>query len=144
MLRLFRGTIALFFCIFVILEAAYAVEPTSRQFIEGIYVAYSERSADPDSLDYWNNLNNSGTLKFSDIAEKYAISIEGKAAYRCFDTVFNHPTDAMRQNFIIAIYQNLFDHPPDTAGATNWAAILKSGTITPGGFIDTITNSAMA
>ncbi|MFH0730513.1 MAG: DUF4214 domain-containing protein [Pseudomonadota bacterium] len=119
---------------------------TARQFIEGIYVAYWGRAADPGGLEYWEGIYNSGTLDFSGIAENFAISDEGKAAYPYFDTVFNHPenaiTDEMRQNFVESIYQNLFDRSPDAEGLAYWVGILKSGALTPGVFIATIINAA--
>ncbi|MFH0729814.1 MAG: DUF1566 domain-containing protein [Pseudomonadota bacterium] len=119
---------------------------TAKQFIEGIYVAYWGRAADPEGLTYWEGMYNAGTLGFAGIAENFAISEEGKAAYSYFDTVFNHPenpiTDEMRQDFVTAIYQNLFDRAPDAEGLAYWVGILKSGTLTPGVFIANIINSA--
>ncbi|MFH0726822.1 MAG: LamG-like jellyroll fold domain-containing protein, partial [Pseudomonadota bacterium] len=118
---------------------------TQRQFIEGIYVAYWGRAADPGGLDYWEGFYTAGTLDFAGIAENFAISDEGKAAYTYFDTVFNHPenpiTDEMRQDFVEAIYQNLFDRAPDAEGLAYWMGILESGATTPGAFIATIINT---
>ncbi|MFH0730512.1 MAG: DUF4214 domain-containing protein [Pseudomonadota bacterium] len=120
--------------------------PTPRQFIEGIYVAYWGRAADPEGLDYWEGLYNAATLDFAGIAENFASSPEGTSAYEYFDTVFNpsgNPiTDSMRQSFVEAIYQNLFDRAPDAGGLAYWVDILKSGAVTPGVFIATIINAA--
>jgi hypothetical protein len=119
---------------------------TAKQFTEGIYVAYWGRAADPGGLDYWLGLYNAGTLNYANIAENFAPSSEGTGAYAYFDTVFNHPenpiTDKMRQDFIEAIYQNLFDRASDAAGLAYWVGILKSGAVTPGVFIATIINAA--
>ncbi|MFH0730222.1 MAG: DUF4214 domain-containing protein [Pseudomonadota bacterium] len=119
---------------------------TTKQFIEGVYVAYWGRAADPEGLNYWEGLFNAGTLGYAGIAENFAISEEGKAAYAYFDTVFNHPenyiTEGMRQEFVGAIYQNLFDRAPDAEGLAYWVGILSSGGTTPGAFIAAIINSA--
>ncbi|MFH0730526.1 MAG: right-handed parallel beta-helix repeat-containing protein [Pseudomonadota bacterium] len=119
---------------------------TAKQFIEGIYVAYWGRAADPGGLNYWLGLYNDGTLDYAGIAENFAPSPEGTGAYAYFDTVFNHPenpiTDEMRQEFVEAIYQNLFDRDSDAEGLAYWVGILKSGAVSPGEFIATIINSA--
>ncbi|MFH0730516.1 MAG: DUF1566 domain-containing protein [Pseudomonadota bacterium] len=127
-------------------EAAHAAAPTPRQFIEGIYVAYWGRAADPEGLNYWEGSYNAGTLDYAGIAENFASSPEGTGAYEYFDTVFNHPenplTDEMRQAFVVAIYQNLFNRAPDAAGLAYWVDILQSGASSPGVFIANIINSA--
>ncbi|MFH0728892.1 MAG: RHS repeat-associated core domain-containing protein [Pseudomonadota bacterium] len=119
---------------------------TAKQFIEGIYVAYWGRAADPGGLNYWLGLYNDGTLDYAGIAENFAPSPEGTGAYAYFDTVFNHPenpiTDEMRQEFVEAIYQNLFDRDSDAEGLAYWVGILKSGAVSPGEFIATIINAA--
>ncbi|MFH0730511.1 MAG: DUF4214 domain-containing protein [Pseudomonadota bacterium] len=134
--------------IFFILGAAHAAAPTPRQFIEGIYVAYWGRAADPEGLGYWQGSYDAGTLDYAGVAENFANSPEGISAYAYFDTVFNHPgdaiTDTMRGDFVTAIYQNLFNRAPDAAGLAYWKGILTSGATSPGAFIANIINSAYA
>ncbi|MFH0731039.1 MAG: DUF4214 domain-containing protein [Pseudomonadota bacterium] len=119
---------------------------STTQFIQGIYVAYWLRAADPDGLDYWQGLYDSGTLYYAGIAENFAASGEGTEAYEYFDTVFYHPeedvTDAMREEFIRIIYQNLFDRAPDSEGLAYWMDVLKRGLTSPGAFIATIINAS--
>lgn len=119
---------------------------STAQFIECIYIAYWGRAADPAGLAYWVGLYNAATLDFAGVAENFANSVEATGAYAYFDTVFNHPetplTDQMREDFVAAIYQNLFDRVPDEAGLAYWVGVLNSGDVTPGQFIVTIINAA--
>ncbi|MFH0730525.1 MAG: DUF4214 domain-containing protein [Pseudomonadota bacterium] len=119
---------------------------TERQFIVAIYVAYWGRAADPEGVSYWLSLYQSGILNFAGIAENFANSDEGQTAYSYFDTVFNHSgsiiTASMREDFIVAVYRNLFDREPDAEGLVYWAGILESGATTPGEFIATVINAA--
>ncbi|MFH0730509.1 MAG: DUF4214 domain-containing protein [Pseudomonadota bacterium] len=119
---------------------------TAKQFVVAIYVAFWGRAADPEGLAYWLGLYDDGVLSFGGIAENFALSNEGKAAYTYFNTVFNYPgatvTDSMREEFVVAIYRNLFDREPDAEGLAYWTGVLNSGVTTPGAFIAAIINAA--
>ncbi|MFH0728835.1 MAG: DUF4214 domain-containing protein [Pseudomonadota bacterium] len=119
---------------------------TAKQFIEGIYVAYWGRAADPEGLGYWLGQYEAGTLDLAGIAENFASSDEGTDAYAYFNAVFNYPgypiSDSMRQTFIESIYQNLFDRAPDAEGLAYWTDILATGASSPGAFIANIINAA--
>lgn len=148
MKRLRKNSLSAFIILLVLLASGNSATAalTTRQFIEGVYVSYWGRAADPDGLNYWENLYVAGSLDYAGIAENFAVSSEGTDAYTFFDTVFNYPTesitDAMRNDFVNAVYRNLFNRVPGDAELTYWTGILASGLTSPGAFIVTVIYSA--
>ncbi len=121
---------------------------TNKQWIEAFYVAYFGRAGDPSGVAYWLNLVNTGKLTLAGVAENFAQQPEATAEYAYFNAVYNFPgypiTDAMYDQFVTQVYQNLFERDPDANGKAYWIQQLKTGASSPGAFIANIIFSAMA
>ena len=97
--------------------------------INKIYTATFDRIADKAGLDYWLN---SG-LTIEEIAQSFFDQDETREKY----------PDGLPQNeFVEAVYKNLFARTPDEDGLEYWIKELNSGNITPGNFILAVINGA--
>lgn len=118
---------------------------TNDQFLQGLYIAYWGRPADPEGFYYWKGQQ--AELGFAGIAENFAASDEGQATYPYFKAFYTYGagaiTEAMRGNFVDQIYQNLFNRAADAEGKAYWIEQLVSGASTPGAFIANIVNAAV-
>lgn len=118
---------------------------TNHQFLQGLYVSYWGRGADPAGFAYWDS--RIPTLGLAGIGENFAISQEGQATYPYFKTYYTlgsaYITDAMRETFVDQVYMNLFNRAPDAAGKTYWMNVLKTGQASPGRFIADVINAAI-
>lgn len=119
---------------------------TNKQWIEAFYVAYFGRAGDPSGVAYWLNLVETGVLDLAGVAENFAQQPEATAEYAYFNAVFNLPgypiTDAMYDQFVTQVYQNLLERAPDADGKAYWINQLKTGASSPGEFIANIIYSA--
>jgi len=118
---------------------------TNDQFLQGLYIAYWGRPADPEGFYYWKGQQ--AELGFAGIAENFAASEEGQATYPYFKAFYTLGGDAitetMRGDFVDQIYQNLFNRAADAEGRAYWIEQLVSGATTPGAFIANIVNAAV-
>ncbi|ROR03156.1 DUF4214 domain-containing protein [Desulfosoma caldarium] len=121
-------------------------ELTTKQWIEAFFVAYFGRAGDREGVGYWLNLVETELLDLAGVAENFAPSEEAKAKYTYFNAVFDYEgypiTDAMYEQFVSQVYQNLFERLPDDGGKAYWVNQLKTGASSPGAFIAHLINAA--
>ena len=110
--------------------------------LEELYIGYFGRAADPAGLNYWLTQEAAGASDVS-IAAAFAASAEALALYPQLGTpILLESSTAAQLNFLNAIYQNLFGHAADAAGATYWEGMLTAG-VNPGVIINQIINGAL-
>jgi hypothetical protein len=110
--------------------------------MQAVYIGYYNRAADPYGFNYWLDFyeehldgaadGNAG-LSLAEIANDFATQAETKSVY----PFFNSPalaTTANATDFLITVYDNLFERAPDAAGLAFWLDQLTSGS-TPAGEI---------
>lgn len=102
----------------------------SLENVTKLYVATFNRAPDSAGLDYW--VASSG-LSLEDIATSFFDQPEAKEKY---------PSGSTNGNFINAIYSNLFNRIPDTAGFNYWKNELDTGRIAKSVFILAVVNGA--
>lgn len=102
---------------------------TSREEITQVYVSTFNRAPDAEGLEYWYE---SG-LAIEQISASFFDQEETKEMY---------PTTMNNQTFVTAIYNNVFNHDPDTAGLEYWAGELDDGSISRANMILAIGNGA--
>jgi len=110
--------------------------------LEELYIGYFGRAADPAGLNYWLTQEAAGVSDVQ-IAAGFAASAEAIALYPQLATpILLEQSTAAQLNFLNAIYQNLFGHAADSAGATYWEGMLTAG-VNPGVIINQIINGAL-
>jgi uncharacterized protein (TIGR03118 family) len=104
---------------------------TAEQQVEAMYVAYLGRAGDPDGTNYWEgNLQTGQTI--DQVAMNFSKQVESENLYP-FLASPNTDSEAARVSFIDAIYENLFNRGPDTAGLIYWDNELHSDQLTLSG-----------
>ncbi|KFE57145.1 DUF4214 domain-containing protein [Pseudomonas syringae] len=88
--------------------------------VQKLYIAYFGRPADPTGLNYWANQVNAA-------GGNIAVAIAGFAASTESSNLFGSFPSAQK---ISAIYLNLFNRLPESAGLSYWMNQLDSGAIT--------------
>ena len=102
---------------------------TSREEITQVYVSTFNRAPDAEGLEYWYE---SG-LEIEEIASSFFDQEETKEMY---------PTTMDNQTFVTTIYDNVFNHDPDSAGLEYWTGELDNGNISRANMILAIGNGA--
>ncbi len=122
----------------------------SEDWLNTIYVAYWGRAADPGGLDFWVDQwdeqdEEDRTKDAAWFASNFALSEEASEEYDYFAAFHAEEeiTQEMREDFVDAIYQNLFNREPDAEGKDYWLNELETGAVDPGVFIATIVHSAL-
>lgn len=106
-----------------------AIVATQVAAVQGLYVAYFGRPADPAGLDYWTNVVEA--QKSTDaVSATFAASAEYKTAFAGKTNV----------QIVDQIYTNLFGRPADATGRAYWVDLLDKGTIK----VDTIVKEVAA
>jgi hypothetical protein len=109
--------------------------------IEGLYVGYFGRAADPAGLNYWLGQEAAG-LTDTQIASSFAVQPETTAMYPALLTpTLLDASPAAEANFINAIYTDLFGHAADTAGLSYWQGQLTAG-VNPGIMVSQVISGA--
>lgn len=103
----------------------------TREQVAELYVATFNRAPDAAGLDYW--VNDSG-LEIEGIAQSFFDQAETQALY---------PVTLSNEEFVNAIYNNLFNRDAEPAGLEYWVNELESGNITKGNMILAIVNGAV-
>jgi hypothetical protein len=121
---------------------------SSDEQIELLYTGYFNRAADPAGFVYWEGQDTSSQLAgqsadsvLTTIANSFALQKEAAAQYPYLAA----PLGASQVNvtqFVDSVYQNMFDHAPDNAGAAYWVNQLVTGSVSPGSAILAIANGA--
>ncbi len=119
---------------------------TPEEWINSLYIAYWGRPADPSGLQYWESRwDEELGITAPWIASNFALSAEADEEYDYFAAYHagEEITRQMREDFVDAIYHNLFNREPDAAGRQYWVDELESGAVNPGEFIAHIVYSAL-
>jgi len=95
-----------------------------------LYIATFNRAPDKAGIDYW--VNNSG-LNVNEIAASFFDQKETQELYKGYN---NH-------EFIKAVYKNLFNREPDSAGWQYWESELNNHRIAKSHFILAVINGAL-
>ena len=90
--------------------------PQLTDQISRLYQAYFLRTPDGAGLDYWRMRRADG-LPLSAISDAFAASAEFQARYGPLDN----------QAFVIQVYANVLQRPPDPAGLDHWTGQLDHG-----------------
>jgi len=125
---MFKLTFSLVF----LLSAVFASQtlPTKDE-VSKLYVATFNRAPDSAGLEYWTK--NSG-LTLSQIAQSFFDQPETQSLY---------PPSTTNREFVRAVYQNLFNRDPDTAGWDYWEDELNKGRVSKNRFIEAVINGAL-
>ena len=108
--------------------------------ITKLYVGYYNRAPDPSGETYWAGQLQGG-MPLTQIAQSYSVQTESTNLY-AFLASPNTASTAAVQAFITAVYGNLFNRAPDTAGENYWVGQLQTGQSTVGGAIINIISGA--
>ncbi|AWN41726.1 DUF4214 domain-containing protein [Methylobacterium durans] len=90
--------------------------------ISRMYVAVMDRTADANGLYYWWDQYNSGKLSLEQIGEQFLGAPEA-GSHGLGSTVTN-------EQFVGAVYQNLFGRTADAGGLAYWSNELATGALT--------------
>ena len=104
--------------------------------INGLYVAYFDRAADPEGLQFWIDQLDNGR-DFTTISQDFATSVEAKSIYS-FLAAPDDVVSASPAAFITSIYMNLFGRAPEADGLAFWTEVLANGSVTPGDMVEAI------
>ena len=108
--------------------------------ITDLYIGYYNRAPDTVGETYWAGQLQGG-MSLSAIAQSYSVQTESTTLYP-FLASPNTASTAAVQAFVTAVYENLFDRAPDTAGENYWVTQLQTGASTVGGAIINIISGA--
>ncbi len=101
-----------------------------------LYTAFYNRAPDADGLAYWASELNSGNMTLESIARNW----EGAQP----ETQEKYPDTLSVDDFIEAIYGNVFSRSSDAEGAAYWKAGLENGSLSRDSFIAAVLNGAKA
>ncbi|MEA3492537.1 MAG: DUF1566 domain-containing protein [Campylobacterota bacterium] len=106
-----------------------ATAPTQAN-VTRLYVAIFERAPDNGGLNYW--------------VEESGLDLEGIAMsfFAQEETRLKYPAGTDVAEFVIAVYENLFNRPPDPLGISYWILELESGNIPRSLFVLAVINGA--
>ena len=105
-------------------------EIPTKEEVTKLYVATFNRAPDTGGLDYWTNTS---SLKLSKIAQSFFDQPETQKEY---------PAGTTASEFIIAVYDNLFNRYPDHEGLEYWAKDLELGRLDRSVFILAVINGS--
>jgi hypothetical protein len=109
--------------------ALQATTPT-QESITKLYIATFQRAPDKEGLDFWLYKSN---FELEQIAQSFFDQEETRATY---------PKGSSNDDFIRAIYKNLFNRDPDDGGFNYWLEELDRGTTQKSVFILAVVNGA--
>ena len=112
------------------LSTLNATSPT-QESVTKLYIATFKRAPDSAGLNYWLNDSN---LELEAIATSFFDQPETQVIY---------PSDSKIEDFISAIYSNLFNRSPDSGGFDYWFNELNSGAVDKSFFILAVVNGAL-
>lgn len=114
---------------FLSISLLYA-QKADIQSVTRLYIATFDRVPDYEGLRYW--LDDSG-LKLEGIASSF---------FEQEETMERYPPDSDDEEFVRAVYENLFDREPESAGLEYWLQRLRSGEIEKSLFLLAVINGA--
>jgi hypothetical protein len=124
---------------------------TASQRLELIYIGYFNRAADGPGFSFWEGQNSqaqasgeNASMALTNIANAFTPQTETIALYPFLATAgANLATPTAQAGltiFIADVYQNLFDHAADPAGAAYWLGQITGGVVGLGSAILAIAN----
>ena len=113
-----------------LLNSALIAKDANADSITKLYIATFDRAPDNDGISYWLNTD----LVLNNIAQSFFDQSETKVKY---------PYGYSNNNFVIAIYKNLFKRKPDSAGLDYWVKELDNKVIIRPLFILAVVNGAI-
>lgn len=97
-----------------------------------LYVGYYDRASDATGLDYW--LTEGADLNEDQLSNSFADQAETKVKY---------PDSMSSEEFVTAIYENVFNRPPEDRGLTFWVTALEEEKIERPDMILAVMNGAL-
>ena len=91
--------------------------------IQALFVACYNRPADAEGLAFWQNELASGNRSLIDIAAHFGVASETIVTY----PFLADSTLSQADEFITAVYQNLFNRDPEPAALTYWTEYFANG-----------------
>jgi hypothetical protein len=110
-----------------------ACETPTYESVAQLYVATFNRAPDSGGINYWLNESFGGKACLEEIASSFFDQPETKALY---------PEDSYLEDFIRAVYRNLFNREPESEGLIYWTNELENGNIKKSEFILAVINGA--
>ena len=101
-----------------------------------LYTAFYNRAPDADGLAYWASELNSGNMTLESIARNWEDAQP--------ETQEKYPDSLSTEDFIEAVYGNVFSRSSDAEGAAYWKAGLEDGSLSRDSFIAAVLNGAKA
>jgi hypothetical protein len=101
-----------------------------------LYTAFYNRAPDADGLAYWVSELNSGNMTLESIARNWEDAQP--------ETQEKYPDSLSTEDFIEAVYGNVFSRSSDAEGAAYWKAGLEDGSLSRDSFIAAVLNGAKA
>jgi len=92
-----------------------------RDILIDLYVATFGRAPDPEGIQYWQDMHDSGELDLAGIASNMMMSQEAQERF---------PDGVDNDELVSIIYENLFDREPDEEGLNYWVDEMQSGDMT--------------
>ncbi len=118
-------------------SAAQAMDPGTLKLLQELYIAFFNRVPDADGLEYWIGRYQSGT-RLEAIADSfYAAGVQA-------GHITGYRADMTHADFIHKIYQNVLGRSDgaDPGGLAYWSAALADGSVSRGGLVKSILQSA--
>ena len=122
--------------------AATTAPDSVNNAVTELYIGYFDRAPDPNGETYWA-ARLQGGMPLTQIAQSFSVQTESTNLYS-FLASPNTASVAAVEAFIVAVYANLFNRTPDTAGENYWVGQLQTGSSTVGGAIINIISGAQA
>jgi hypothetical protein len=98
---------------------------TAEQQVELLYVAYFGRAGDPVGVQFWIDNLAGGIQSIEDIAKDFARQDESIHQYQFLETP-SIANQAVREDFVNSIFNNLFNRQADAAGLAYWTGQLAT------------------
>ncbi len=115
----------------LLLTAVLNATTPTQENVTKLYVAMFDRAPDSAGLDWWIN---DSKLDLEGIAESFFEQEESQIKY---------PPSTTDEEFIRAVYENLFNRPIDAGGMVYWKKELESGKIPRSLFVLAVINGAL-
>ncbi len=119
----------------VLFSFANGCEKPTEESLTRLYVATFDRAPDKAGIDYWLYQSFGGNACLEQIAQSFFDQNETQQRY---------PQSLTTDEFVKAIYKNLFNREPDTAGLQYWVGELSNNNIKKSEFILAVINGALS
>ena len=105
----------------ITLTTANATEVSLGEKITGLYVAFFNRAADQEGLDYWTDKGEEAQANGEDISNVLKQLSAGFAGHPTFISTYAHLNN---KEFVAAIYRNALGRDGDAEGITYWTDLV--------------------